>query len=100
MAQLAVPMQRPSKLQSLPVIEQAKGVIMARNGLTADQAFDWLCRASKQENIKVRELAARITASATRHESSLYYPAPGRHEPPVDAEVVVLAAHRRRPQQD
>jgi ANTAR domain len=47
---------------SMPVIEQAKGVLMAKYGWSEDQAFDALRRASQRENIKVRELAVRIMA--------------------------------------
>jgi hypothetical protein len=52
-----------AKLATLPVIEQAKGIIMAQCGWSEDQAFDALRRASQRENIKVRDLAARIVAS-------------------------------------
>jgi len=50
----------------MPVIEQAKGIIMARYGWPEDQAFDALRRASQRENIKVRDLAASIVAQAAR----------------------------------
>jgi hypothetical protein len=51
---------------SMPVIEQAKGIIMAKYGWPEDQAFDALRRASQRENIKVRDLAADIVAQAAR----------------------------------
>jgi ANTAR domain-containing protein len=60
-----------ARLASMPVIEQAKGIIMARQGWSEDQAFDALRRASQRENVKVRDLAASIVAQAAR-------PAPGR----------------------
>jgi len=53
-----------AKLASLPVIEQAKGIIMAQYGWTEDQAFDALRRVSQRENIKVRDLAISIVARA------------------------------------
>jgi ANTAR domain len=62
-----------ARLASLPVIEQAKGIIMARYGWSEDQAFDAMRRASQRENIKVRDLAASIVARTTR-------PAPGRRQ--------------------
>jgi len=62
-----------ARLASMPVIEQAKGIIMARQGWSEDQAFDALRRASQRENIKVRDLAASIVARTTR-------PAPGRRQ--------------------
>ena len=55
-----------ARLASLPVIEQAKGIIMARYGWSEDQAFDALRRASQRENIKVRDLAASIVARTAR----------------------------------
>lgn len=48
-------------MQSRAVIEQAKGMLMARSAdLTADDAFDLLLRASRRENVKLREMALRI----------------------------------------
>jgi ANTAR domain len=55
-----------ARLASMPVIEQAKGIIMAQYGWPEDQAFDALRRASQRENIKVRDLAASIVARAAR----------------------------------
>src|SRR5215472_9969498 len=59
-----------ARLASMPVIEQAKGIIMAKYGWSEDQAFDALRRASQRENIKVRELAASIVAQAARSASA------------------------------
>ncbi len=48
-------------MQSRAVIEQAKGVLMARTPrLSADEAFDLLRKASQRENVKLREIAQRI----------------------------------------
>jgi putative methionine-R-sulfoxide reductase with GAF domain len=48
-------------LKTRAVIEQAKGMIMARSpGLTADEAFDLLRKASQRENVKLRLIAQRI----------------------------------------
>lgn len=59
-------------LVSRAVIDQAKGIIMAARGLTADEAFAELKRESQRENVKLRDLAARfvntVTASAGRAE--------------------------------
>jgi hypothetical protein len=57
-----------AKLASMPVIEQAKGVIMAQCGWPEDQAFDALRKASQRENIKVRDLAAMIVARTASSE--------------------------------
>jgi hypothetical protein len=51
-----------ARLASLPVIEQAKGIMMARFGWSEEQAFDTLRRASQRDNVKVRDLAAEIVA--------------------------------------
>ncbi|MGE2725934.1 PAS and ANTAR domain-containing protein [Mycolicibacterium pulveris] len=42
------------------VIEQAKGLLMAAYGISADRAFDILVWRSQETNIKVRELASRF----------------------------------------
>jgi hypothetical protein len=67
-----------ARLASMPVIEQAKGIIMAHYGWSDDQAFDALRRVSQRENIKVRDLAATIVARAAR-------PAPARRRAPPAA---------------
>jgi GAF domain-containing protein len=47
-------------IRSRAIIEQAKGKIMATTGVTADEAFELLVRASQRENVKLREVARRI----------------------------------------
>jgi uncharacterized protein (DUF3084 family) len=59
-----------ARLASLPVIEQAKGIIMAECGWPEDQAFDALRRASQRENIKVRDLAAKLVATTAQSPSA------------------------------
>ena len=49
---------------SVPVIEQAKGILMAQHGGGPDEAFDLLRRASQRFNIPVRVLAARLVHGA------------------------------------
>ena len=51
-------------MESRAVIEQAKGIIMARDKCTAEEAFDMLTRISQQQNIKLRDLAQVIVGSA------------------------------------
>jgi two-component system, response regulator / RNA-binding antiterminator len=51
-----------ARLETMPVIEQAKGMIMRQNRCTEEQAFDLLRKASQRSNVPVRELAARIVA--------------------------------------
>jgi PAS domain S-box-containing protein len=50
------------------VIEQAKGVLMAAYGITADRAFEILVWRSQETNLKIRELALRfMTAIGGSH---------------------------------
>ncbi|MEY2454727.1 MAG: hypothetical protein QOD92_4301 [Acidimicrobiaceae bacterium] len=47
-------------LENRDVIGQAKGILMTRHGLTADEAFDELRRASQRRNVKLREIADAV----------------------------------------
>jgi GAF domain-containing protein len=47
-------------LDSRPVIDQAKGILMERFKLTADQAFQALAQVSMETNRKVRDVAQRL----------------------------------------
>ncbi|WP_255709179.1 GAF and ANTAR domain-containing protein [Blastococcus sp. KM273128] len=47
-------------LEHRGVIDQAKGILMERYKLTADQAFQLLARVSMESNTKVRDIAARF----------------------------------------
>ncbi len=47
-------------LDSRAVIDQAKGILMERFKMTADQAFQALTRMSMESNTKVREVAQRF----------------------------------------
>jgi GAF domain-containing protein len=47
-------------LDSRAVIDQAKGILMERYKLTADQAFQALTRVSMETNTKVRDIAERF----------------------------------------
>ena len=49
-----------ARLDSMPVVEQAKGILMAQNRCGPDEAFDLLRRASQRANVKVSVLAARM----------------------------------------
>ena len=55
-----------ARLESMPVIEQAKGIIMAQNHCGHEQAFDLLRRASQRSNVPVRGLAAQIVAKTAQ----------------------------------
>ena len=47
-------------LISRDVIGQAKGILMERFKVTADEAFALLVRASQRDNVRVAELSARL----------------------------------------
>jgi hypothetical protein len=47
-------------LETRTIIGQAQGVLMARQGIDADAAFDILRRASQRTNRKLRDIAAEI----------------------------------------
>ena len=49
-----------ARLESLPVIEQAKGILMAQQRCGPEEAFDLLRRASQGANLKLHVLAAHI----------------------------------------
>lgn len=55
--------QMDEALQSRDLIGQAKGILMAREGVTADQAFDMLRRASQRLNVKLRVVAGDMVQS-------------------------------------
>jgi GAF domain-containing protein len=47
-------------LQSRAVIDQAKGILMERYKMTADQAFQMLAQASMRGNVKLRAIAEQL----------------------------------------
>lgn len=53
--------QLRAAIASRDLIGQAKGILMGRRGLSADEAFDVLRRTSQDLNIKLVELAATVT---------------------------------------
>lgn len=63
-----------ARLETLPVVEQAKGIIMAQQRCGEAEAFDMLRRASQRSNVPVRDLASRIVARTV----ALAGPADGR----------------------
>jgi GAF domain-containing protein len=58
--------QLQEALTSRAVIDQAKGILMARNSVSADEAFNMLRTTSQNENRKLRELAQEIVDRAKR----------------------------------
>jgi AmiR/NasT family two-component response regulator len=51
-----------ARLESQPVIEQAKGILIAQVGCSPDEAFGLLRAASQRTNVPVRDLARDIVA--------------------------------------
>lgn len=56
--------QLQGAMESRATIEQAKGVLMARERISADAAFERLRQISQHHNIKLREVAARLLQQA------------------------------------
>jgi hypothetical protein len=59
-------LQLETALRSRATIDQAKGIIMARSGCSADDAFRQLADASSSANVKLREIAERLVRDAGR----------------------------------
>ena len=55
-----------ARLKTMPVIEQAKGIIIAESHCGEAEAFDLLRRASQRSNVPVRDLATEIVACSSR----------------------------------
>ena len=56
-------------MKSRAVIEQAKGMLMAAKRCDEEHAFQMLVNASQRENIKLRDIAARIVETAVERSS-------------------------------
>ncbi len=50
------------KVRSRDVIGQAKGILMARSGVSEDRAFEMLKTASQRMNVKLRDVAEHIAS--------------------------------------
>ena len=55
-------------MDSRAVIDQARGVLMARRGISAEQALEELSRQSQNTNVKLRVIAARLVESVRRRD--------------------------------
>lgn len=58
--------QLRTAMASRAVIEQAKGLVMARGGISPEEAFAVLVRASQRENRKLRDLCADLVERTQR----------------------------------
>jgi GAF domain-containing protein len=61
--------QMQEAMRSRATIEQAKGILMARLGCTADEAFGYLSRQSQQVNRKLHEIAAELVEQTAQQRS-------------------------------
>ena len=66
--------QLRAALTSRAEIDQAKGVLMAQRGLTADQAFTELTRASQHANVKLRDIARQVVDAVAVGDRSVTAP--------------------------
>jgi hypothetical protein len=57
-------------LESRDVIGQAKGILMAREQITADEAFEILRTTSQHLNVKLREIAERVAETGALPEAA------------------------------
>ena len=53
-------------LESRPVIDQAKGMLIAEHGCSPAEAFQMISHASQRENRKVRDIAEAMVRRAQR----------------------------------
>jgi hypothetical protein len=60
MLRASAPAGRQAWLGCIPVVEQAKGIVMAQRGCRPEEAFDLLYRASQRANVRVYVLAAQV----------------------------------------
>ncbi|MBW3642523.1 MAG: ANTAR domain-containing protein, partial [Actinobacteria bacterium] len=62
--------QLEQKAQTRSLIGQAMGIIMARSGVSADEAFEMLSAASQRTNEKLLHVAQRIVEQRPREQSA------------------------------
>ena len=58
-------------LGTRPGIDQAKGLLIARHGCSAEEAFQMLSAASQRENRKLRDVAEAIVQGAQERDRGL-----------------------------
>ncbi len=76
-------------VQSRDLIGQAKGLLMARHDLTADQAFSRLVQLSQQTNVRLAEVAAWLVAEVGSRDE------PARPGPDAVTWPVVVSGDRK-----
>jgi hypothetical protein len=55
--------QLQAAADSRSIVDQAKGMLMQASGCTADEALQWLRRASQERNVRVADLARAVVES-------------------------------------
>ena len=65
-----------ARLATLPVIEQAKGILIARTGCSAKEAFGLLQSASQEAKIPISEVAADTVRQAVSQHKAAAKPTP------------------------
>lgn len=53
------------RLETLPVIEQSKGILISHYGIDADAAFDLLRQWACDNNVKLRDVSQQIVTAAS-----------------------------------
>jgi len=81
-------------LASREIIGQAQGILMERERITAEQAFDVLRKASQHLNIKLRAVAQTLVDTGEDPETSTKASVPGA---PPDPRPAIPPASSRRP---
>jgi AmiR/NasT family two-component response regulator len=69
--------QLQKALVSRTVIDQAIGIVRARSGSTAEEAFGRLRQISQTENTKLHEVARRVVDDAVRRARARHAEPPG-----------------------
>lgn len=69
-----------ARFETMPVIEQAKGILMAQYRCRPEEAFDLLRRASQRANVKVSVLAAQIVEQIAEPGIQVSAPAGGSRD--------------------
>lgn len=65
MSEPTVPDSEQDHAGFVPVIEQAKGIVMARYRCGPEAAFEILCGMSQHANVRLRTLAERMVQQMT-----------------------------------
>lgn len=90
-----------ARLETLPLIEQAKGILMARYEISADTAFALLRRWSSHTNVKLRDISKLVVDATTLPPDGATEPASRPEGHRVDLEELICrlgtAGSRRWP---